>query len=227
MNKLPVLFLIVMFLSSCNEGVVTFNGGDSKVRFINEVSRSQNVDILLDKSAIISNADFNKPTSYVTLTAGITQILEMRDNKDTNSFTRTLARQGYVFAIDAHYTIVARGFDRTGYLKPILDTLTSPFNDSTAIRLVNTSEQLLSGNISINGKKMFNRSLESADYTKYLVPSAYGSVSINALDADNKDSVVTTITATLQQKEVYYIIIYDKPNNGGIGLSVFSTRESL
>jgi len=213
-----------MLLNSCNDGVVTFTGGNSKVRFLYLSSRTSTATVYYGSNILFENAQHGKPTTYSTFPAGLEQTIEVRDKADSTIYFQKFKPQKYVFAIDANYTIIATGSDRPLYLYS-LDSLVSPVAGKPTIRFINVSDSVLSASLKLNSVPYFKNGIEQNDMSKYLTEAPGGNVTIEALDNDFNKVVATTNT-TFQNDKVYYVLLYNKPNSKQLEVSVISTTET-
>lgn len=123
---------------SCNEGVVTFTGGASYVRFVNAQTKiSGAIRIVIDSVTVFDQLEAGRVSRSFAVPAGKYVQLEVYS---ADSAHVRLASQRYMMAENQAYTVVVRGMVITDFLRPIVDTLASPLPNTAALKIINATE---------------------------------------------------------------------------------------
>ncbi len=133
--------LAALFCSfaACNNGVITFTGGNARIRVFNGQVKSASMSVAIDTLLTIAGLANGELSNDISLTSGLYHSFLCRSLSDT-SVLGVLANQRYMFADNASYTMVVHGSNITDFLRPVLDSTQSPFPSKAAIRIINATD---------------------------------------------------------------------------------------
>ncbi len=205
-NVLSVALIIVCLLS-CQDGVVTFTGGTAMVRIFNAQTKVSSIDLIVDSVRVINQLVPGALSNVVQVPSGAYVLIEAYGAESTSP--QRIASQRYVMADKQSYTIVVRGQTITDFLRPIVDTLVSPFSDYAAIKIINATEETFV-TVTANDSTIGFPIVDAQTVMPY-VPVPSGSIRISVRDVDRGVPIATDSTVVLERGACYYLFVHDVP----------------
>ena len=137
MKKIFLLLLCAYapFLTACNEDVLIVPEQRTNVRIINVAGGTPALRIVQEHSGFDKTVSFGSRTPYTSVLSGRSLMFELFNPASPVRYTFLQ----YIFAQNAHYTIMISGNVPQPFALPLIDTLTSA-GDSARIRAVQLSE---------------------------------------------------------------------------------------
>ncbi|MCX7929484.1 MAG: DUF4397 domain-containing protein [Chlorobi bacterium] len=210
---LIVALITLSFLTGCNDGVVTFAGGTAYVQVFNaQTKTSVPLRIIADSAVIVRSLSTGEFSQTFAVPSGTYVLLEAYTTGDTAA--QRIASQRYVMADGQSYTVLIRGEVITDFLRPIVDTVVSPFPDRAAVKIINASEETFA-TIEANDTAI-GLPIVDAQTILPLVPVQEGSVRFRVRDIDRNVLIGTDTTVVLERGKCYYLFIHDIRVNGNV-----------
>lgn len=197
-----------MFFFGCNDGVVTFTGGSSKIRIFNAQTKAAGMSVSVDSVGTFSNLASGVLSDAVTVSSGVFHIVRCQSTSDS-TISGLIASQRYIFGDGASYTMVVRGSRITDFIKPVLDSSLSPFAGNSAVRIINATENYV--DVYVNGTKL-NDIVADVQSAGRLFAAAAGTTTIEVRDADTK-ATLASVSTSLEAGYAYHLFVYDELQN--------------
>jgi hypothetical protein len=202
----------VLSLMACKDGVVTFTGGTASLRVFNAQTKTGALDIVADSVRVLSALGNGILSNSFNVPSGTYVLLEAYSAEPNQ--TLRIASQRYVMADKQSYTIIVRGATITDFLRPIVDTVTSPFPDQAAIKVINATEETfvsLLANDSVLGTPIVD-----AQTVMPFARHAPGTFRLRVLDSDRNEPIGADSTVVLERGACYYLFVYDLPSGSSL-----------
>jgi hypothetical protein len=197
-----------VFIFGCDDGVVTFTGGSSKIRIFNAQTKAAGMSVSVDSVGTFSNLASGVLSDAVTVSSGVFHIVRCQSTSDT-TISGLIASQRYIFGDGASYTMVVRGSRITDFIKPVLDSSLSPFAGNSAVRIINATENYV--DVYVNGTKL-NDIVADVQSAGRLFAAATGTTTIEVRDADTK-ATLASVSTSLEAGYAYHLFVYDELQN--------------
>lgn len=200
-----------LFFYGCDDGVVTFTGGSSKIRIFNAQTKSVGMRVSVDSVETFSNLASGVLSDAFTVSSGVFHMVRCQSTTDS-AISGLIASQRYIFGDGASYTMVVRGSRITDFIKPVLDSSSSPFAGSSAVRIINATENYV--DVYVNGTKL-NDIVADVQSAGRLFTAAPGTTTIEVRDADTK-ATLASASASFEAGYAYHLFVYDELQNSTV-----------
>lgn len=200
-----VLSGALALLVACNEGVVTFTGGTATVRLFNGQTRTGTLEVFIDSARVLSALAPAQLSEPAQVPAGTYVLFEAYS---ADSAHVRIASQRYVLADGQSYTIVVRGATITDFLRPIIDTLQSPFPDRAAVKVINATEETFV-TLMVEDSTVGLPIVDAQSVVPF-APAPTGRVRVQLRNADTDQPIGSDTTVVLERGACYYVFVFDE-----------------
>lgn len=215
MRYLAIVFTVfaVALINGCSEDVpVIPDMPKANVRFVNAISFTEIIRIDIDSVTRAQALERGQYSPLVDIKSGGARLWQVYNKENT----KLLFQSYYTLGSGGNYLVFMKGAaaNTVGFLAPLPDTLTSPFQGKAALRFVHLAEQIPDDpalEITSDGKVITPFSVYSGDYTR-LFPIEAGAHPMLIHEEGNQEKFWGSLPAlNFVAGKVYTIYTYDVP----------------